>query len=90
MTSATWLSFGPDLEPLESESRRRAEAPGPREDGLLVSGEVGEIADILAEACASKEGWCRLDRVVDDGGHEPVHVQARLVRWVSPAGDRSA
>ena len=90
MSSTTWLSFGPDLEPLESESRRRAQAPGPREDGLLVTGEPGAVAEILAEACASTEGWCQLDRLTADGGTETVHVQARLVRWVSPAGDRLA
>ena len=90
MTAAAWLSFGPDLEPLASESRMRAQASGPREDGLLIAGEAGQIADILAEACASKEGWCTLDRVMGDGVTEPVHVQAGLVRWVSPAGDRRA
>ena len=90
MSGTSWISFGPDLEPLSSESRRRAEAPGPRKDGLLVIGEAGEIADILAEACASKEGWCLLERFGTDGDRQPVHVQARLVRWVSPAGERSA
>jgi hypothetical protein len=34
---------GPDLEPLESESRRRAHPPGARHDSLTVAGAGGEL-----------------------------------------------
>jgi hypothetical protein len=85
VSAVSWISFGPDLEPFETESRRQAETPGPRVDGLLVAGEAAEVAGALAEACRSAGGWCRLERVGTDGERQPVHVQARHVRFVAPA-----
>jgi hypothetical protein len=89
MTEMCWISFGPDLEPLESEARRRAEPPGPRPDGLLVAGAADEVAAELARACASPEGWSRLEQVGPNGDRRPVHIQARLVRFVASADARA-
>jgi hypothetical protein len=80
---ASWIIFGPDLEPLEAESRRQAEEPGPRRDGLLVAGAPGEVAQRLAEAARSSAGWCELQHCQGAGEEpEPVHVQVRHVRFV--------
>jgi hypothetical protein len=90
MTAVSWISFGPDLEPLEIDARRLASPPGPRPDGLLVAGDADEVADVLARACASPEGWCRLESVGSNGGRHAVHVQARLVRFVVPGNTGDA
>ena len=84
MTAASWIVFGPDLEPLEAEARRRAEAPGPRIDGLLVNGDPDAVARRLAEAPG---GWCRFDRA-DAEQPEAVHVQVAHVRFVFGAADQ--
>jgi hypothetical protein len=42
--------FGPDLEPLESESRRGAHPPGARHDSLTVVGAGGEVVGKLMQA----------------------------------------
>jgi hypothetical protein len=81
----SWVIFGPDLEPLESEARRMAEAPGPRADGLLVAGDIDEVGSALAQAAHGGGGWCRLEHIRPDGAREPVVVQASHVRFVLPA-----
>jgi hypothetical protein len=78
----SWIIFGPDLEPLESEARRLAEAPGPRADGLIVAGDIEEVGTALVDAA---DGWVRLEHVRPDGTREPVHVQASHVRFILPA-----
>ncbi len=81
LTASCWLSFGPDLEPLESQARRAAGVPEPRRDGLLVAGTPDEVMAALA---AAANGWCRLERVGVDGELESVHVQTGHVRFVVP------
>jgi hypothetical protein len=81
MTTAR-LVFGPDLEPLESESRRGAQTLGARRDSLVVSGTSGEVVAKLVEAVANTGGWCELELPGPDGRRAPVHVNAHAVRWV--------
>jgi hypothetical protein len=85
--ASTWISFGPDLEPLTSESRRHAGTPLPRRDGLLVTGEPAEVAARLADALKTSEGWCELETPDGGGPRKVVHVNARTVRFVAPADD---
>jgi hypothetical protein len=85
--TASWLSFGPDLEPMEFESRRGARALGPRRDSLLVAGTSEEVVAKLVEAQRATAGWCELDQVLDDGGHRKAYVNAAAVRWVSDRDD---
>jgi hypothetical protein len=80
--ASAWISFGPDLEPLSSESRRGAGTPTPRRDGLRVSGEPADVAAKLAEAVG---GWCELESVDGEGLAHAVHVNARAARFVGPA-----
>jgi hypothetical protein len=81
--AASWLSFGPDLEPMEHEARRGARTLGPRRDSLLVAGTSAEVVAKLVEAERSTAGWCELDQVLDDGTHRTAYVNATAVRWVS-------
>ena len=81
--AASWLSFGPDLEPMEHEARRGARTLGPRRDSLLVAGTSEEVAGKLVEAQRATGGWCELDQVCDDGTHRKAYVNASAVRWVS-------
>jgi hypothetical protein len=76
------LTFGPDLEPLESESRRGAHPPGPRRDSLTVAGASAEVVAKLVQAAADMDGWCELEQVAPDDGRRIVYVNARAVRWV--------
>ena len=76
------LIFGPDLEPIESESRRGAHSPGPRRDSLTVAGSSREVVAKLAEAAASTAGWCELEEVLPDDRRRSVYVNAHAVRWV--------
>ncbi len=76
------LIFGPDLEPIESESRRGAHAPGPRRDSLAVAGTSSEVVAKLVQAEASTAGWCELQEVLADDRRRTVHVNARAVRWI--------
>jgi len=87
LAAASWLTFGPDLEPMEYESRRGARAAGPRRDSLLVAGSSGEIVAKLVEAQHATAGWCEVDQVLPDGTHRRAYVNAAAVRWVS---DRDA
>jgi hypothetical protein len=81
----SWISFGADLEPLESESRRGAQTPPPRRDGISVSGEAEDVVAKLIEAGSASGGWCRFDEVLEDGGRRPVFVNAAVVRLVTDA-----
>jgi hypothetical protein len=83
--TTSWISFGPDLEPLALESRRMAAVAAPRQDGLLVVGEPSDIVSALARACVEDNGWCELRCVIGDGAQRPVHVQARHARFVVAA-----
>jgi hypothetical protein len=76
------LIFGPDLEPLESESRRGAHNLGPRRDSLAVSGSSAEVVARLVEATANTAGWCELEEALPDAGRRTVFVNAHAVRWV--------
>jgi hypothetical protein len=81
--AASWLSFGPDLEPMEHEARRGARTLGPRRDSLLVEGTSEEVVGKLMEAQRATAGWCELDQVLDDGTHRRTYVNATAVRWVT-------
>jgi len=78
----SWISFGPDLEPLESESRRGAQTPPRRRDGVRVSGAAEEVVAALVEAESNSCGWSRFDEVLEDGGVHAIFVNARAVRMV--------
>jgi hypothetical protein len=82
--ATAWIIFGPDLEPLESESRRGAQTLPRRRDGVRVSGDAEEVVASL-EAAAVSGGWCRLEEVLEDGGRRAVFVNAAAARLV--AGD---
>jgi hypothetical protein len=83
--ATAWISFGPDLEPLESESRRGAQTAARRRDGISVSGSAEEVAAKLIEASSSSAGWCRFDQVLDDG-RRPVYVNGGAARLVVEEG----
>jgi hypothetical protein len=76
------LMFGPDLEPLESESRRGAHPVGPRHDSLTVTGAGGDVVVKLVQAAANAGGWCELEQVLADDRRRTVYVNAHAVRWV--------
>jgi hypothetical protein len=78
----SWISFGPDLEPLESEARRGARTATSRRDGISVSGPVDEVATKLIEACGSASAWCRFEQVLEDSQPRPVYVNGSAVRFV--------
>jgi hypothetical protein len=77
----SWISFGPDLEPMASESRGAALRPEPRRDGLSVSGTGAEVAAKLAQAAAGA-GWCTFEEVLEAGRRRTVHINAAAVRLV--------
>jgi hypothetical protein len=84
------LIFGPDLEPIESESRRGAHSPGPRRDSLTVAGSSSDVVAKLVDAVSGTAGWCELQEVLPDDRRRTVHVNAHAVRWVvddADAGD---
>jgi hypothetical protein len=81
--ATSWISFGPDLEPLESESRRGAQTPGRRRDGISVSGAPEELVARLVEAAGASAGWCRFDEALEDGVSRPVFVNAGAVRMIA-------
>ena len=80
--SISFVSFGPDLEPLEEEARRGARSAGPRRDGIAVTGAAAEVVEKLRLAQASHGGWCELEQVVDGAEHRPAWVNAATVRLV--------
>jgi hypothetical protein len=80
--ASTLLYFGPDLEPLESESRRASRFAGARRDAVVVDGASHEVAAKLVAAQATAGGWCELQELV--GGYErrSIYVNAATVRYV--------
>jgi hypothetical protein len=84
------LIFGPDLEPLESESRRGAHSPGPRHDSLTVAGSSSDVVAKLVQAAASMAGWCELQQELPDDRRRTVWVNAHAVRWVVDDDDAGA
>jgi hypothetical protein len=80
----SWISFGPDLEPLAHQARQQAGTPGGRADGLLVTGSGEEVAARLAEAASSAGGFCALEQVLGEE-RRPVFVRAAAVRFVADA-----
>jgi hypothetical protein len=87
--ATTWISFGPDLEPIESELRREARTPSRRVDGLRVKGEPDDVVAKLIEACATSAGWCRFEEIDDEGQSQAVYVNGNLVRVVTPVEPRA-
>jgi hypothetical protein len=81
--ATAWISFGPDLEPLESEARRGARTAPRRRDGVRVSGDAEEVVARLVESAGASGGWCRLDEVLEDGARRSVFVNAAAVRLVA-------
>jgi hypothetical protein len=81
--ATAWISFGPDLEPLESEARRGEQTPQRRRDGVRVSGAAEEVVAKLIEAAEASGAWCRLEQVVDKGGRRPVFVNAVAARLIT-------
>jgi hypothetical protein len=81
--TTSWISFGPDLEPLASEARRGAQTPPRRRDGVCVSGTPEEVVTKLVEAAGTSCGWSRFDEVLDDGGLRAVFVNAGAARFVT-------
>jgi hypothetical protein len=81
--ATAWISFGPDLEPLESEARRGAQTAPRRRDGISVSGAAEEVVAKLVEAAGTSAAWCRLDQALEDGGTRPVFVNAGAARLVT-------
>jgi hypothetical protein len=81
--ATAWISFGPDLEPLEGEARRGARTAPSRRDGVTVRGEAKEVVAKLVEAGAVSAGWCRLEEVLEDGGLRSMFVNAAAVRLVA-------
>lgn len=81
--ATSWITFGPDLEPLESEARRGAQTAPRRRDGVRVSGEAEEVVANLVEAAAVSGGWCRLEEVLEEGGRRPIFVNAAAARLVA-------
>jgi hypothetical protein len=80
--STSWISFGPDLEPLESDLRRGAQTPPRRRDGISVNGPAEEVAAKLIEACGTSAAWCRFEQVLEDSRRRPVYVNGSAVRLV--------
>jgi hypothetical protein len=78
----SWISFGPDLEPMASESRGAAQRPEPRRDGLSVDGTGEEVVSKLVRAAGAKVGWCELEEVVAVDRRRTVHVNCAAVRLV--------
>jgi hypothetical protein len=76
------LMFGPDLEPLESESRRGAHPADARRDSLTVAGAACGVVVKLMQAAAKAGGWCELEQVLTDDKRRTVYVNAHAVRWI--------
>jgi hypothetical protein len=81
--ATSWITFGPDLEPLESEARRGAQTPPRRRDGVMVSGAAEEVVAGLVEATRTSAAWCQLEQILEDGHRRPVFVNARAARLIT-------
>ena len=73
------LYFGPDFEPLESESRRASRFAGARRDAIAVDRASDEVA---AKLIAADGGWCELLQLVGDDEQRRIYVNAATVRFV--------
>jgi hypothetical protein len=82
----SWISFGPDLEPLESEARRGAHAAAPRRDGVSVSGTSHDVVSKLIQASGATAGWCELEQVLADDRRRAVYVNGAAARLVIDEG----
>jgi hypothetical protein len=78
----SWISFGPDLEPMASESRGAARIAEPRRDGLSVTGTSEEVVFKLVQAAGANSGWCELEEVVAADRRRTVYVNGAAVRLV--------
>jgi hypothetical protein len=76
------LYFGPDLEPLERESRRASNLAGARRDAVVVDGASDDVAAKLIAAQAEAGGWCELQELVGDDEPRRIYVNAATVRFV--------
>lgn len=85
--ASAWISFGPDLEPLEGEARRGARTAPRRRDGVRVSGDAKRVVANLVDAGSASGGWCRLEEVLEDGGVRSIFVNAAAVRLVADEAD---
>ena len=81
--ASSLLYFGPDLEPLESESRRASRFAGARRDAVAVAGASDEVVAKLIAAQAAAGGWCELQECVGDGERRRIYVNAATVRFVT-------
>ena len=80
--ASSLLYFGPDLEPLESESRRASRFAGSRRDAIPVDGPCDEVVAKLVAAQADASGWCELQELLSGGERRSIHVNAAMVRYV--------
>jgi len=80
--ASSLLYFGPDLEPLERESRRASAVAGARRDAVVVDGPSDEVVAKLIAAQSSGGGWCELHQLVDDDERRRIFVNAAMVRFV--------
>jgi hypothetical protein len=80
--ASSLLYFGPDLEPLESESRRASQFAGSRRDAIAIDGASDEVA---AKLIAAASGWCELLQLVGDDEQRRIYVNAATVRFVVDA-----
>lgn len=76
------LYFGPDLEPLESQSRRASQFAGARRDAIAVDGASDEVAAKLIAAQGAAGGWCELQELVGGDERRRIYVNAANVRFV--------
>jgi hypothetical protein len=78
--ASSLLYFGPDLEPLERESRRASQLAVARRDAVAVDGASDEVAAKLIAAQEAAGGWCELQQLVGDGERRRIYVNAATVR----------
>jgi hypothetical protein len=81
--ASSFLYFGPDLEPLESESRRASRFAGARRDAVCVDGASDEVVAKLIAAQSAAGGWCELEQLVGDSERTRIFVNAAMVRFVA-------
>jgi hypothetical protein len=79
--ASSLINFGPDLEPLASESRRASQFAEPRRDALAVAGACEEVVAKLIAAQGSTGGWCEFEQL--DGRR--IFINAATVRFVVDA-----
>jgi hypothetical protein len=80
--ATSWISFGPDLEPMASEARGAARRPAARRDGLRVSGTSEEVIRKLVDAAGTSGGWCELEEVLEGDALRMVYVNSATIRLV--------